>query len=179
MRTGTPGHLKGFDYLGPHRYFLTFCTNGRRHRFTTQAVVDLVLEQISRAAGECRFDVIAYCFMPDHLHLLVEATTDESDCRKFIARAKQYSGFYYSKAYHSTLWQRYGFEHVLRQDEDSFSVGKYIVENPIRASLVERVEDYPFVGSLVYTLPELVEGVTRGPAKAGHYMRTRSDDRSG
>jgi Zn-dependent oligopeptidase len=34
--------------------------------------VELVLSQISRAANEREFAVIAYCFMPDHLHLFVE-----------------------------------------------------------------------------------------------------------
>ncbi len=47
-----------------------------------------------RAASENEFDVIAYCFMPDHLHLLVEGKSDRSDGKPFIARAKQYSGYY-------------------------------------------------------------------------------------
>ena len=97
--------------------------------------------------------------MPDHLHLLVEGTSDDSDCKRFIARAKQYSGFYYAQAHCSRLWQRYGFEHVLRDDEITLVVARYILENPLRAGLAERVEDYPFVGSLVYTRPEVLEGV--------------------
>jgi REP element-mobilizing transposase RayT len=145
MLTGTPGHLTGFDYLGLHRYSLTFCAIQRRLIFTNDEVVSLVLAQISRAAAENQFGVITYCFMPDHLHLLVEATADSSDCNQFIARLKQYSGYYYSAAYHEKLWQRYGFEHVLRDDEITMVVAKYILENPIRAGLVKRVQDYPFV----------------------------------
>ena len=37
-------------------------------------------------------------------------------------------------------------------------VAKYILENPIRAGLVVCVEDYPFVGSMVYSLADLLEG---------------------
>ena len=159
MLTGTPGHLPSFDYLGLHQYSLTYCTVQRRKIFTTQEGVSLVLAQISRAATENQFDIIAYCFMPDHVHLLVEGTADSSDCKQFIARLKQYSGYYYSAAYHEKLWQRYGFEHVLRDDETTMVVAKYILENPIRAGLVNRVEDYPFVGSLVYSVAELIEGV--------------------
>ncbi len=92
MRTGSPGHLKSFDYVGRYRYFLTFCTNRRIPRFTDPAVVDLVLSQISRAASEQAFAVIAYCFMPDHLHLLVEGRSEDADARRFIARAKQVLG---------------------------------------------------------------------------------------
>ena len=159
MYTGSPGHLKTFDYLGPHRYSLTFCTAHRQSFFTTHAAVGLAVEQIARAADEQLFAVIVYCFMPDHVHLLVEGQSADSDGKKFIARAKQYSGFHYKKEHGSNLWQRYGFEHTLRDDELTLAVAKYILENPVRAGLVNRVEDYPFVGSLVYSLAELLEAV--------------------
>ena len=97
--------------------------------------------------------------MPDHVHLLVEGQGADSDGKKFIARAKQYSGFYYKKEHSSQLWQRYGFEHTLRDDELTLVVAKYILENPVRAGLVERVEDYLFLGSLVYSLSELLEAI--------------------
>jgi hypothetical protein len=55
------------------------------------------------------------------------------------------------------LWQRYGFERVLRNSEQMFVVARYILENPVRAGLVTTIEAYPFRGSLVCTLPELIE----------------------
>jgi putative transposase len=110
MQTNQPGHLKTFDYLGLHRYFLTFCTNYRRHAFQNGDVVNLVLAQISRTAREGAFELLAYCFMPDHLHPLVEGTAENSDCRRFIKSAKQYSGYYFEKDFKQKLWQRYGFE---------------------------------------------------------------------
>ena len=160
MRTGSPGHLRSFSYVGVHRYSLTFCTDRRIPHFVDQAIVYLVLTQIVRAAEEHGFAVVAYCFMPDHLHLLVEGQSDDSDCKRFIARAKQYSGFYFAKVHGGTLWQRYGFEHVLRDDEVTLVVARYIVQNPIRAGLVERIEDYPYVGSLAFTLPALLEAIS-------------------
>ena len=161
METRIPGHLDACTYVGIYRYCLTFCTDHRRHVFTSNETVNLVLEQISRAAGENQFAVIAYCFMPDHLHLLIEGQSESSDCRRFIARAKQYSGFYYSKAFDSRLWQRYGYEHVLRDDEETHAVARYILSNPLRAGLAESVEDYPYAGSLVCQLRELFEGVAK------------------
>lgn len=159
MRTGNPGNRSTFSYLGLHHYFLTFCTDQRQSLFTKAPAVTLVLSQISRAAKEDQFAVLAYCFMPDHLHLLVEGLADTSDCRRYIARAKQYSGFHYSKAFRHMLWQRYGFERVLRTEDNTLAVARYIVENPVRARLVLRVEDYPFSGSLVYSLEELIAGI--------------------
>ena len=159
MVTGRPEHLKAFDYRGFHRYSLTFCTDRRQPLFTNAEVVALVLEQILRSARESEFEVIAYCFMPDHLHLLIEGAAESSDGKEFIARAKQYSGYYYAQRYGSRLWQRYGFEHILRDDEITLVVARYILENPVKAGLARRVEDYPFVGSLVYKLTDILEAV--------------------
>jgi hypothetical protein len=95
--------------------------------------------------------------MPDHLHLLVEGQTERSDAKKFMALAKQYSGYYYQHEFKARLWQRYGFERVLRSDQNARDVARYIVENPVRAGLVTKPDDYPFLGSSLYSIPELME----------------------
>ena len=76
-----PEHLKAFDYLGVHAYFLTFCTAQRQKAFTEDAHVELVLSQIRRATRDQCFALTAYCFMPDHVHLLVEGRTHDADLR--------------------------------------------------------------------------------------------------
>jgi putative transposase len=149
MQHRHPQPARGFSYLGFHRYFLTFCTHYRAPLFTSAAVVDLGLAQISRAASETGMAVIAYCFMPDHLHLLVRGESEASDLRDFIKRAKQYSGFYYSKTSGRKLWQRYGHDHVLRDDEKTEDVVRYILLNPVRAGLCERAADYPFASATI------------------------------
>ena len=160
MITNNPGHLKGFNYIGLHRYSLTFCTDGRRRLFVDGGTVELVMQQLLRAANEQKFSVIAYCFMPDHLHLLIEGTSDSSDGKRFIKAFKQYSGYYYTHQWQRTLWQRYGFEHVLRDDEVMIEVVRYILRNPVRAGLAATVEEYPFVGSMVYDLKDLISSAS-------------------
>ena len=159
MLTGTPGHLATFDYLGEYRYFLTFCTYQRHRSFIDGDKVEVVSTQILRAAAQERFALTAYCYMPDHVHLLAEGCVATSDCRRFIARAKQFSGFHYQKTFAERLWQRYGYERVLRADEETLSVARYIVENPIRAGLARSVREYPFIGSSVYTVGEILDGL--------------------
>src|SRR4051812_42633895 len=109
--------LKTFGYLGPYRYFLTFCTAGRSRVFTSASIVDLVLAQILRAAREQGFSLIAYCFMADHVHLLIEGTAANSDMKAFGKAAKQYAGFYYKQRTGRSLWQPSYYDHVLRDEE--------------------------------------------------------------
>jgi putative transposase len=157
VRTGTPGHLKSFDYVGLHRYFLTFCTRNRDRVFVTKERVDLVRTQILRAADEESFAIVAFCFMPDHLHLLVQGESEDADGRRLIPRMKQFSGFYYSKQFGSQLWQRYGFERVLRHEEETLSVAKYILENPVRGGLVAHPNQYDFSGSMRHSVQEILD----------------------
>jgi putative transposase len=159
MFTDKPEHLKGFDYLGRYQYFLTFCADHRRKCFVNEDAVSTVRTQIERAAGEQNVALLAYCYMPDHLHLLTEGKTDDSDCLRFIARAKQYSGFHYKARFDHRLWQRYGYEHTLRSDEAAVCVARYILENPVRAGMVACIKEYPFSGSSVYTLEQILDAI--------------------
>ena len=159
MITNRPAHLKAFDYLGLHQYFLTFCTFDRQPHFVESERVTLVRTQIERAGVDQCFAITAYCYMPDHLHLLVEGQSEGSDCREFISRAKQYSGFHYQAKFGQRLWQRYGYERTLRSEEAAVSVARYVLENPVRAGLVERIDQYEFLGSSAYTIEQILEAV--------------------
>jgi putative transposase len=143
-------------YLGTHHYFLTFCTDQRSRVFIEQTQVALVHAQILRAARETRFEISAYCYMPDHLHLIVAGLDESSDAKVFISRSKQYSGYYFKQAHGVRLWQRYGFERVVRDDNELALTVGYIVGNPVRAGLVGDPSAYPFLGSDRYTLAELL-----------------------
>ena len=152
-----PEHLQAFDYIGPHRYSLRFCTESRRPLFASAPVVELVLKHVLQQAGEQGFALLAYCFMPDHVHLLIQGARADSDCKRFMSRAKQFSGFYYKQHYKRKLWQRYGYERVIRDDEATIDVARYILANPSRAGLVKDVREYRFTGSSVVTIDELIE----------------------
>ncbi len=164
MRPNRP-RLSEKQYFRRRRYSLTFCTAERRQIFTQQTVVDLALSQISRAGREREFSVIAYCFMPDHVHLLVQSMSPSCSLEKFVHAAKQYSGFAYAKHTGQQLWQHSYFDHALRDDESIGRAVRYILGNPIRAGLVQRVDEYPFSGSEIYTMSDLLQFVNSHPVR--------------
>jgi len=152
-----PPHHDDLPYVGKYHYSLMFRTDDAHVVFVNAKRVELVLAQFLRAEGERQFDITAYCFMPDHVHLIVSGLNDDSDVKSFIARAKQYSGFYYKREYAVRLWQRYGYEHFVRDEmELALTIG-YIVANPVRAGLVSHPSEYPCLGSSRYSLEELLE----------------------
>ncbi|MEY4095047.1 MAG: hypothetical protein RLZZ53_2246 [Acidobacteriota bacterium] len=154
-----PKPLSNFDYIGFHHYLLTWCCSERKQVFTQRDCVDLVLQQIMRATRETDFEVVAYCFMPDHVHLLAKGASQVADGKRFFRLAKQYSGYYFSQTYEEKLWQRYGRDEVLWEDHGPWAAAQYIIENPVRAGIVTKPEDYPFTGSPTLTMQELIAWV--------------------
>ena len=138
--------LRGFDYVGRYRYFLTICAYRRRRAFRAAEVVEPLLLFVRQSAEALQFALIAYCFMPDHLHLLVEGRAEDADLRTFVNLLKQRSGFWWARRCGTRLWQDGFHDRVLRSEESTADVCRYIWGNPVRAGLVDRVEDYGFSG---------------------------------
>jgi putative transposase len=151
-----PHRLVGFSYKGRHRYSLTFCSHCRRTLFTKADVVQEALSQILQSSTKQRFAIFAYCFMPDHLHLLVEGQSDEADLIAFAKDIKQRIAYHYPRT-DEPVWQKGYFERVLRDDGATLTVAKYILANPVRKGHTREPRDYPFSGSMVWTWDELVE----------------------
>jgi putative transposase len=154
-----PPRLNGFDYRGGHRYFLTMCAYRRRFVFTDVGTIDLVIEQIRFTSAEQGIENIAYCFLWDHLHMLVAGTCESSDLRKFATLMKQRSAWRFARLGQGPLWQAGYYDRVLRHEEATAGVVQYIIQNPVRAKLVESPGDYPHWGSGLYTREELLDFV--------------------
>src|SRR3954466_15703991 len=90
---GRARRMSGFDYVGSYAYFLTVCTFQRARSFSEQTCAREATTQLLRTSSEYRFETIAYCFMPDHLHALMLGLTIDSDFRRFISMFKQRSAF--------------------------------------------------------------------------------------
>jgi putative transposase len=155
-----PRRIAGFSYLGPHRYFLTCCARSRQPAFRDQTTVEETLEQFRRTAAEQGFAILAYCVMPDHIHMLVEGARADSDLRRFVKVSKQHSGAAYALRNAEPLWQEGYYERVLREEDDSKSIARYILNNPVRAGFVEHPLEYPHSGSDRWTMAELIESMT-------------------
>ena len=94
--------------------------------------------------------------MPEHLHLIASGLEECPDANAFISLSKQYSGYYFKRENGTRLWQRYGFERVIRDERELALTVGYIVGNPVRAGLVSHPAEYPYLGSDVYALADLL-----------------------
>jgi putative transposase len=147
--------LRGFNYLGAYRYFVTICTYENQPVFTSGWPYAETTVILSQAAAKLGFHVLAYTFMPDHLHILVEGG-EGGDLKEFVRLFKSRSSFLYKTLYGNPLWQSSYYDRILRKDEDSLKVAEYIINNPVRRGLVSEALRYPYSGSFVCALSEVI-----------------------
>jgi putative transposase len=93
--------------------------------------------------------MLAWVLMPDHLHFLLELGHDE-DLEQCVSRLKSASARQANMCLgrSGALWSAGFHDHALRREETVPVVARYVIENPVRAGLVERVEDYPYWNSI-------------------------------
>jgi putative transposase len=90
--------------------------------------------------------------MPDHLHFFTisNETRGAASLSRFMAGFKQWTakGILGSAGAAAPLWQKEFFDHVLRSNESYESKWNYVRENPVRAGLVNRPDDWPYSGEI-------------------------------
>ena len=143
-----PGHValrRGRVSLPGQVYLVTFAAEARRRlfaRFWTGAVASAALAD-PRIWRDAR--LLAWVLMPDHWHGVVQLGERDS-LGRVVQRLKANSArrVRYEADVHCRVWARGYHDHALRQEEGVREAARYVVGNPIRAGLVDRVADYPF-----------------------------------
>jgi putative transposase len=150
-----PPRVSSFEYRGHYRYLITAVTRNRAPFFINSAVANGIAAQIQTFFTSRDLEVIAYCVMPDHVHLLLEGISDRADLIEAVRIWKQISGHAWKARAHTPLWQSGFHDRVLRPEDDCRSVVRYILQNPVRAGLVRCPSDYRWLGSLRYDIADL------------------------
>ncbi len=133
-----------FSELG-RIYFITACTAGREPLFTTGDVAGLLCREFARVEDEASRITFAWVVMPDHVHWLLQLRCDAllSDVvRRFKGRSARRVNACLGRS--GKLWQRGFHDHALRRDDDVRTTARYLINNPVRAGLVEHAGQYPY-----------------------------------
>jgi putative transposase len=126
-------------------FFVTTKTSMARHLLQSERNAVLLIDVLRSNVAAGKFQLHDFVIMPDHLHLLMTLQGDLT-----IEKAMQLikGGFSYRLkrdfGYQGEVWQR-GFSDVRIRDGQSFSQHRaYIVQNPVKAGLVDSAEHWPY-----------------------------------
>lgn len=126
-------------------YFVTTVVEQRRKLFVDLYVCRKVISEMKGLDMKGYIETLSWVIMPDHIHWLFQLKSDTnlaSVIKDFKGRSARSLNLLLNKK--GTFWQHAYYDHALRSDEDIKKVARYIVANPLRAGLVERIEDYPY-----------------------------------
>jgi len=135
-------------YIPSSLFFVTLCTAGRRGCLANPLVHEAFINYCRRSC--MRHGTVAgrYVIMPEHIHLFLRLGR--------LARISSWVGglkqcltlVLRPQGVRDSVWQRGFFDHVMRSAESYSQKWDYVLQNPIRAGLVKRIEDWPYTGEL-------------------------------
>jgi putative transposase len=148
--TGRPPRLSSiFQKCHPPLYFVTICCANRKHLLANGDIHTAFREFALRGQCDRQIAVGRYVLMPDHLHVFVRGPA-EFKLDQWTRMLKTTLGKKLRKlGYKSDFWQRGFFDHLIRNLESYAEKWEYVHQNPVRAGLVSRVEDWAYQGEVV------------------------------
>nr|WP_276313616.1 transposase [Lysobacter enzymogenes] len=128
-------------------YLLTFVTDARVAWFANGPLAEAAIAALLDRRSWARSTLLAWVLMPDHWHGVVELGPDES-LPALVRQLKCSSSRRVRAAMGATVpwavWASAYHDRALRKDEGLLAMARYVVMNPVRAGLVERVQEYPY-----------------------------------
>ena len=89
--------------------------------------------------------VLAYCLMSNHVHILARPASDESLYKMMQGVTLCYTQ-YANRKYQRTgrLWESRYHSCIVEEEKHLWAVSRYIEQNPVRARMVKKAENYPY-----------------------------------
>ncbi|OGP56811.1 MAG: hypothetical protein A2162_09690 [Deltaproteobacteria bacterium RBG_13_52_11b] len=146
-------------YRGEVSAAFTLCLRGRVEVFVMPETVTSFTDILSSVATRMQCTIPVYCFMPDHQHMIITGTANDSDLWKTAVSYKQKTGFWMSTNHPGMKWQKDFYDHIIRRDVGLATHVRYILDNPVRKGLVSSWQEYPFKGSIGCKLEDVLNGI--------------------
>ncbi|MCQ4252141.1 transposase [Pseudomonas stutzeri] len=118
-------------------YLVTAVTKERKAVFRDFKAARILVGVLRDDAARGSHLTLAFVVMPDHVHWLL--ALQQASLSQLVGRVKSIS----AKRIGCPVWQDGFHDRALRKEEDVRATARYVVANPLRAGLVERIGDYP------------------------------------
>ncbi len=152
-----PNYIRNKVYGGT--YFFTVVTKERTKFFLNQENAEILFKAIKRVQKRKTFELLAYCILPDHWHLLLSLPEDDNTFSQKIREIKRLTTYALRKSSgipDLIIWQDRFWEHTIRDEKDLTNCFNYIHYNPVHHELVELPEQWKWSSycDYYYDLPE-------------------------
>jgi len=127
-------------------------------------------------------DIIAYCFMPTHIHFLLVQKKDNGISAYMKNILDSYTRYFNNKSgRRGPLWQGRFKSAYVESDEHLLHLTRYIHLNPTSSKLVSNPEDWPFssyneyLQKAKYNVCDYVDYIDINPERYREFVASRKD----
>jgi REP element-mobilizing transposase RayT len=112
-----------------------------------QQIADMVADSI-RFRDEKTYDLISYCIMPNHVHLVCTPLLKEKEIyfglSEILHSLKRHTAREANKFLQRSgvFWQDESYDHFIRDESELERIVKYVLYNPVKANLVKEQTDW-------------------------------------
>ncbi|HMJ07528.1 MAG TPA: transposase [Pyrinomonadaceae bacterium] len=149
-------------------YYLTSVTKDRLPIFQTDKVKKIVADALDEARRSARILIFAYVIMPDHTHIITDGSRSISEVLRYMngISAKRVIDYLKENNYETSLgklrqeqkergykhsvWQHHPDAFRLTAEETFMQKVNYIHQNPVRAGLSGRAENYLYSSARIW-----------------------------
>ena len=125
--------------------------NRREDVFFSDADRTHYLELLRQYAVACGLEILGYCLMTNHLHLVAVPEYENSPARALKPLNRRYARYVnLSKGWCGRLWQERFYSCPMDAAHTLIAV-RYVEQNPVRARMVERAEGYNWSSAAGHT----------------------------
>ncbi|MBF0478805.1 MAG: transposase [Candidatus Omnitrophica bacterium] len=171
------GRCKRITYPGL-TYHVINRGNNRQAIFLEEDDYKKYLAIVYRFKRKYGFKLFAYCFMTNHVHLLIQVGEKGTISRIMqsitVAHTRHYHYKYRTSGH---VWQGRFNSPVVSDDEYMLEVMRYIEQNPVRAKMVREIEDYTWSSYRLNIRAEESKLIDRRENKAYQTLGETDDDR--
>jgi REP element-mobilizing transposase RayT len=146
----------------PRRHLLLSVAKDRLPVFRTNEIKEIACKALDEARKSGKFALYAYVIMPDHLHAITDSARSSADTLRFMNGIISHRVIAYLKErgyasslqklrqetkprhYRHSVWDHHPNVRLLLTENMLLERVRYLRQNPVRAGLVERAEDYRY-----------------------------------
>ena len=146
-------------YQGEITTAFTLCIQNKKPLFLDPAVVHDFVKIMITTLEKSNCIVPAYCFMPDHLHIILAGKAVDADLWNTMVSYKQKTGYWLSRNIPAIRWQKDFYDHIIRSEKTIATQVRYILDNPVRKGIASSWQEYPHKGSIGCALDDVLRGI--------------------
>lgn len=113
-------------------------------------VANLVCQAIHYRDND-EYDLYAFCVMPNHVHMVFQMLRENKEERapavtKMLQSLKWFTAYKANEILNreGQFWQHESFDRYIRDQEELESTIKYVLNNPVKAGLIEDWQEWPY-----------------------------------